>query len=340
MPGGRSRLIYRATALLLTVFLASGSVYEHLGQRQDRKRLAQIGQSVDIGGRSLNIFCSGVGEPVVVFESASGIGLEWQPTQTEVAKFTRACWYDRAGMAWSDPGPFPRDSAAIAKDLHELLSRAGEHPPFVLVGFSFGGLPVRAYGGLYTHEVSGVVLVDSAQEDELVRAPNFYLAHRAPRVLWFPLDVVLRALAFVGLVRLTQPSPVPAKNSSEMSRAEIIAALRQQPKSFVAGASTGIVEPASYGQASSVSSLGNRPLIVLTAGQAPDFHDAELNRQAAAYQQVWIHEIQAKLARLSTRGQQIVVENSTHDIASQEPNVLIAAVRDIVATARTEAGKH
>lgn len=66
--------------------------------------------------------------PGVVFESASGTGLEWEPVQTEVAKFTEACWYDRAGMGSSDPRPFPRTAEVIARDVHELLRRAGVGP--------------------------------------------------------------------------------------------------------------------------------------------------------------------------------------------------------------------
>ena len=225
-------------------------------------------------------------------------------------------------------------SATIARDLHELLYRAGVRPPYVLTGFSFAGLPLQEYNGLYSDEVAGMVLVDSAQEDEPLRAPKFYLGHTAPRILWRPLDLALRTAASLGLVRLTESSPTRSKKLPEMTRAEIIAALRQQSKSFVASTSTGIVEPESYAQAASARNLGNRPLLVLTAGQVPDFHDPELNRQAAAYQQVWIHEMQAKLARLSTRGRQIVVETSGHDIASRAPDVVIAAIYDVVTEAR------
>lgn len=337
MLSRRPKTVLKWLALFIAAALVSGIVYEHFGHQQDRRRFPQIGRSVDIGGRTLNIFCSGTGEPAVIFESASGIGLEWQPVQTEVAKFTEACWYDRAGMGWSDSGPFPRDSAAIARDLHELLNQAGVRPPYVLAGFSFGGLPLREYNGLYFDEVAGMILIDSAEEDEPLRAPKFYLAHTAPQILWRPLDLALRTAASVGLVRLTQSSSTQSKNPSEMTRAQIITALRQQPKSFVASTSTGIVEPESYAQAASARGLGNRPLIVLTAGQAPDFRDPELNRQAAAYQQVWTHEMQAKLARLSTRGRQIVVENSSHDIAAHAPDVVIAAIRDVVTEARAAA---
>jgi len=73
-------------------------------------------------------------------------------------------------------------------------------------------------------------------------------------------------------------------------------------------------------------------LIVLTAGQSDDFGNAELNREAAAYQQVWIHEIQPKLVGLSTRGRQIVVPNATHSTIPE--NVIISSVRQVVTEAR------
>jgi len=241
-------------------------------------------------------------------------------------------------MGWSDPGPFPRTAEAIASDLHHLLNRAGVSPPFVLAGFSFGGLPLREYNGLFPSEVAGMVLVDSTQEDEPLRAPKFVLGHTAPRFLWHPLHLALEAAALVGLVRLTQSSPLQSENQSQMSQDEIVAALRQQPKAFVASNSTGIVEPESYAEAKSAGGLGERPLIVLTAGQPYDFRDPELNKQAAAYQQIWIHEIQAKLVRLSTRGHQIVVPNSNHGSIPRE--VVIAAVRDVVGQVRSGAASN
>ena len=141
--------------VLIALALVAGIAYEQIGRRRDRARFPQIGRSVDIGGRTLNIFCSGAGAPPVIFESGGpGPGLEWEAFQPEAAKFTQACWYDRAGEGWSDPGPFPRISNAIAKDLHELLKRAGVPAPYVFAGASFGGLNSRVYGGLYPNEVA------------------------------------------------------------------------------------------------------------------------------------------------------------------------------------------
>jgi pimeloyl-ACP methyl ester carboxylesterase len=334
----RLQIALKSLLFLVGVAFVAGVVYEQMGRRRDRTRIPQIGRSVDIGGRSLNIFCSGTGGPPVVFESGgAGPGLAWEPFQTEVAKFTQACWYDRAGEGWSDPGPFPRTSVAISNDLHELLKRAGVPPPYIFAGASIGGLNSRVYGGLYPNEVAGMVLIDSAHEDELLRAPRFYLGRTAPRFLWHPLQLAFEAAAFVGLVRLTQSSPAQGKDPSQ-TREGIIAALRQQPKSFVGSVSAGIVLPESYAEASSVTRMGDFPLIVLTAGQSLDFGNAELNREAAAYQQVWIREIQPKLVGLSTLGRQIVVPNANHGSIPQE--LIISSIREVVTEVRGGAATH
>src|SRR5271155_5049562 len=121
--------------LALAILIAAGIGYEQVERRRDRARFPQVGRSVDIGGRSLNIYCSGEGAPAVVLESdALTPGFAWVAVQRELAKFTRACWYDRAGYGWSDPAPAPHSSSASAHDLHVLLKAAGVAPPYVLAG--------------------------------------------------------------------------------------------------------------------------------------------------------------------------------------------------------------
>ena len=96
-------------AMVVVGLLLAGILYEQIGEHRDRKRYPQIGRSVNIGGRTLNLYCSGEGSPSVIFEGAGHTaGYAWANMQREVAKFTRACWYDRAGYGWSDPGPSPR----------------------------------------------------------------------------------------------------------------------------------------------------------------------------------------------------------------------------------------
>lgn len=312
------RLVLRL-GLLIVLAISAGMIYEYWGERQDQKRLLQIGRSVDVGGRSLNIYCSGEGAPVVILEAPGGPGYVWAHIQPKIARFTTACWYDRAGEGWSDPGPFPRTAAAIAKDLHSLLSKSRILPPYVLVGYSFGGLIVRVYGGTYLDEVAGVVLVDSAHEDEPQRAPRFFLAHSPPPYVRYPLFLLVKTSANLGLVRITSRSST-----------DLVQSLRRQPKSFVNEPATGFYIPESYAEAHAAPGLADRPLIVLTAGKAQPWPNPDMQKQADQYQQVWIQEMQSQLARLSTRGKQIVVDNSDHGILEEAPEAVINAVHEVV----------
>src|SRR5262249_58817614 len=143
--------------------------YWHLQYR----RYPQIGRSVDIGGRSLNIFCSGQGRPAVIFETFSHqAGLSWSAAQPKVAETTLACWYDRAGYGWSEDGPLPRTCSAVATDLHALLTTAGVASPYVLVGAYDAVSSIRVFNGLYPSEGAGAIFIDGNDVDEY--------AHRTP----------------------------------------------------------------------------------------------------------------------------------------------------------------
>ena len=97
----------------------------------------------------------------MVLESAlGGSSLSWALVRSDVAKFTCACSYDRAGIGWSDADPMPRTAQRIVNELHTLLTNARTKGPYVLVGHSFGGLAVRLYAAQYPEEVVGMVLVD------------------------------------------------------------------------------------------------------------------------------------------------------------------------------------
>src|SRR5689334_4275127 len=104
------------------------------------------GRLVDVGGQRIHLNCTGRGSPTVVFENGAGdFSIVWSLVQPRVSEFTRACSYDRAGYAWSDPGARPRTYDQISLELHSALERAGERGPYVLVGQSYGGLVVRGF---------------------------------------------------------------------------------------------------------------------------------------------------------------------------------------------------
>jgi pimeloyl-ACP methyl ester carboxylesterase len=100
----------------------------------------------------------------VVLESGiAASSLNWRALQTEIAKFTRVVSYDSAGLGWSDLAPGALTLDSLVEDLRALL-RAGEvTPPYVLVGHSFGGLIIRAFVQQYPAETSGLILLDAVR---------------------------------------------------------------------------------------------------------------------------------------------------------------------------------
>ena len=332
---------------LIAVLLLTGFIYERIERTRDAHRVSpQIGRSYTVNGHSMNLYCSGSGSPTVVFEAGGNApGYAWTSVQPQISQFTRACWYDRAGVGWSGPPAVVRTSSNMADDLHELLRAAGEHPPYVFVGASVGGEYSRIYAARYPEDVAGMVFVDSSHPDQheppFMLGPMNRMSVRQRRFMCgvFPWMVNL------GIMRLLARRPRAAHRPGFTDeQAMRLAILQSQPTAFRAqsdqtcAATKGgsVVEDGGTGNpevddaARRAGSLGDRPLVVLTAGKYDTPDDPAEARQAAQFQDVWIHQLQASLARLSTRGKQIVVDKADHGIADEAPEVVIDSVRSVV----------
>jgi pimeloyl-ACP methyl ester carboxylesterase len=130
-------------------------------------------RQISIGGRQLHLRCEGErrpNAPLVVLEAGAGNDADtWRNTQTPISAFTRVCAYDRPGLGSSDRLSEPESPIAIVDRLRALLAAAEEPAPYVLVGHSYGGMLIRLYASRYAADVVGMVLVDSAHEDQLRR---------------------------------------------------------------------------------------------------------------------------------------------------------------------------
>jgi pimeloyl-ACP methyl ester carboxylesterase len=125
------------------------------------------GITVDIGGRKLFIYCVGTGSPTVILEAGmTGDHRTWENVVPDVSAKARVCAYDRANIEPSDPAPKPRDAKMAVADLHALLAAAHIDGPYVLVGFSLGGIISQLYASTYPTDVKGLVLVASNHPDE------------------------------------------------------------------------------------------------------------------------------------------------------------------------------
>jgi len=342
----------KGLALVFLLTAALGLIYEQIGRWQDSQHRFRIGHSVDIGGRSLNIDCSGSGSPVVILESGGGGygGYGWRVIQAGVAKFTKVCWYDRGGEGWSDVTQTARTSVSIVNDLHELLQRAPVAGPYVLVGHSIGGEYVRIFTAKFPSEVAGVVLVDSTHPDQ--REPAFMLSpiNRLPKFAGRLVCSALPLLEGFGVIRVVMRNTavyVPPQFSSEQS--EAARAMRnQRVKGFETEAAQGCAatqggairpdkgsgNPEVDKAARSAGSLGDRPLVVLTAGQYWKLNNPIAAQEAAEFHDTWVHQLQPELARLSTDGKQIIVESSGHGIPDEAPGAVVSGVREVVMEVR------
>jgi pimeloyl-ACP methyl ester carboxylesterase len=125
--------------------------------------------------RKLNFRCAGQGSPTVLLESGFGADSNaWFKVAPRIAQVTRVCAYDRAGYGFSDPGPMPRDGAAIARDLDAGLKAGRIKGPFVVIGHSAGGLYARLFAARRRDEVVGLVFVDTSVEHQTQRIQAIY----------------------------------------------------------------------------------------------------------------------------------------------------------------------
>src|SRR5215207_1186588 len=308
-PGTKLRLWLRRMLLALvivsTVLAVIGATYQAIAMARDRRKYPPPGWMVDVGGHKLHLHVTGEdrGTPTVVLEGGLGFpSVEWAWVQPEVAHFARVVAYDRAGVAWSEPGPKPRDGHRIAEDLHAALHTAGLEGSYVLVGHSFGGLFVRAFADLYPEEVTGMVLVDSSHPDQLDRSPLQRQAQ--PR-----LEVTIKVAPFFARLGVIRLYALRAKWIRELppQQAAEMRAFMALPDFWVGvGAEAAAWEESTSPQVRRARSLGDMPLAVLTASGPMAFDP--------------VHgELQAELAALSSNGTHRVVEGADHGSIVMSP---------------------
>jgi Predicted hydrolases or acyltransferases (alpha/beta hydrolase superfamily) len=325
-------------ALLILI----GCVYQSVGCQRDKLRYAGAGRWVKVG-KSLNLYLfeQGSGGPTVIFESGIGAtNLNWRHIQSQIAQFTSTASYDRGGLGFSSPCRSARTPGNIARELHEMLLRAGIKPPYILVGHSFGGLVVRRYTLLYPDDVAGVVLVDPMRCEE-----------------WPPLDPTKQSqinlgrrliryavpVAFCGLTRFAVRSAfhrvskvcvrpggrqkiggrhVIHRITQEVGKMPrevwpVVAAHWSRP-SFYAGMRNHIMSiPDTVREMHEAEPIREIPVRVLTPGKSTPLSESCLRS-------------------IGTNAQQIIAPASEHWIHLDEPDLVIGAIRELALSGAPE----
>jgi formylglycine-generating enzyme required for sulfatase activity len=333
-------------AVLISTVAVSGQQVASGGSCPADILYAQPGKLVSVNGFRLNVYCMGSGSPTVVFDSGwEDWAPAWSKVQPEVAKWTRACSYDRAGAGFSDPGPIPRTSVRIAEELRIALHYAGIAGPYILVGHAFGGDNVRTFADLYMGEVAGLVLVDADPADVEPKAMQEE-QHRGIAGILSQLRNCRNAIAeHKSLPALPSRPGQPQRTCAQQFfrglpeaewSPELNAKLLEiaQTKVAMYDAYLSEMEQTPSGEAylqQHRRSFGSRPIRVLTSGNHGVGH---LERKPPDTPEHLKYEQETTLAQarwleLSSNSKQIFVRNSSEYIQFDEPETVINTIREV-----------
>ena len=264
-----------------------------------------------VGDHRLHIDCRGQGQPTVVLVSGLGeFSASWARIRDGVAPTTRVCVYDRAGQGWSDDLAHPQDGIAAAADLHALLAAAGERGPFVLAGHSIGGPYAMTYAERFPDEVAGMVLLDSTTPRQFDAIPAYPVQYAMMRRAYG----VLPTLARLGLGVLLTGSHLPTDDAAPVD------AMSATPRAGRNARDEVSMLPVLFRQARALTTLGDRPLVVLTS--------AENARESEGWT-----EAQEQMAALSSNAVRRDAATSHAGIV-EDPAGAAASVRAIASVVR------
>lgn len=284
------------------------------------------GTLIDVGGYRLHFQIEGTGQPAVIMDSGLGAtSILFAVVLPAVARFTRACAFDRAGYPWSDPAPLdvPRTSAQIVAELRSALQQAEIPPPYILVGLSFGGINMLTYALNYPDEVAGLILLDPSHPEMFERVPGipsvkvmkWSTEWFTPLARWGWLRPLAGFLA-KSIVPHPENLPVEAWEAQKM--------VGVHPATFEAATRESAVATESFANARvAKGALGDIPLWILTGAEQ------WVKGRPTAMKQAMLG-LRDKLAAGSTRGEHRIVEGSGHVVSVDRPDVVIAVIREMV----------
>jgi pimeloyl-ACP methyl ester carboxylesterase len=301
--------------LAVVVLLAfTGFLYERKASRRDAQLYRPPGRRIEVGTYRLHIQCGGAGGPTVVLEYGLGASyLDWRLVEPEIAEFTRVCVYDRAGYGWSDPSPRPRVPSVMSEELHSLLD-AAEKAPYLLVAHSFASYNAVMFAHKFPQEVLGLVLVDGI--DTLSDFP-FPWRKRIP-ILGMEALMPFGVPRWRGWCGGTAPRDLRGLKQAISCRRSLYRTFYRENESL----------SASREEVRAIRTLGNVPLIVIA-------RDPSLPH--AGGRNHW-ELIQKQKLGLSTNAELIIATGSGHDIPLRRPDLIVSAVKKLVAQSPSTGG--
>jgi pimeloyl-ACP methyl ester carboxylesterase len=229
----------------------------------------------------------------------------------------------------------PRTSTQIATELHTLLQNAGEKPPYVLVGHSFGAVNVRVYNGLYGSEIAGMVLVEGGPDELKLPASIKKLSHadlrrRQRDRAWAPIRYSLGITRFLARKQIDDLAlPLVNRESSYVRlKPQFVEATTSEVEKLA------LFDPRGRQELEAAGTLGDKPLIVLIAGTGM-WGLPLMSQDWVDLRKTWVDGQMQLAHQLSTRGKSSIVSGSTHMIPYERPDAIVSAVREVYAAVKS-----
>ena len=295
---------------LIVLLMLSGFIYEQIGRYKSKKIVAErTGSLVDVGEHKLYYEQKGNGDVTVIFESGSpGDHRPWKFLSDTISKYATTITYDRAGLLWSERGPYPKNASNASKDLETLLKKINAPKPYILVGHSAGGVFPRPFITKHEKDFLGVIFIDPSNPNQFKNAPQEI--KEVNQMPFFFKRGIFSFINEIGVPRLIFDDPL-IFNSIKKGGAfdEMDYFMEEMPNEKS-------VFP---------DKPWNVPLLVISAGNldsAPGADDPELKKKIKEY---W-KSLQIENSQLSSQGKRIVAEKSDHNMLYSERNLITSEI--------------
>ena len=251
------------------------------------------------------------GSPIVVLEAGAMTSLDvWVHVVPQVAELAPVVAYDRAGLGqseWDGQPPTPRH---VVTKLRRLLEQIGAEPPYVLVGYSWGGSLARYFAGYHPAEVAGIVYVDpgpivtQSVADELAPFDAIGAGREGYDAIWN---------GFAGLYRQATPAA--------HAEFEVFRGLMQRDPA------DRDLRPAPQVPVVMLIAAKPYPPVLQLPFDAQAHFDADLRHRIRMLQE-W--------ALAAPRGTVVVSNHTSHAIPREEPALIVWAVQRVLSEAATD----
>lgn len=310
----------------------------------DGRKYRAPGTLIRLPGRTVHVQQFGAGAPPVILEAGiAASSLNWSVLQPQLAALTSTYSYDRSGLGWSTASHPGCVVSRMAEELHQWIDAAHLPRPYILCGHSYAAYILRIYAQRFPDGVAGIILVDPLTPEEWIQ-PNRKQRWQIRRAVWFSrAGSVLVALGVIRfclwlLQRGNNAAPrrivsifgPQAKETVERILRELAKLpptttrlIRERwghPKFFLTMARYIQTLPACAAEVSGFQIPPHIPVTVISGAHQPHVRMAE-------HQAIAAH---------SLHGRHIVAANSAHWIHLDQPELIVAAFREMVAAQQAE----